>query len=127
MPGYLVTESLYCLGVAGHGVVRHVPAHHAGQPAALLRNGQMHALHELVFDLFQLRPHPFRDRDPLDPEPPAPGRRADVREAQEIERLRLAQAACPPVPGGVPPELDQPRLVRVQLESELREPAAQLV
>ena len=33
---------------------------------------------------------------------------------------------CPraaPVPGGVPPELDQSRLVRVQLQPELREPA----
>jgi hypothetical protein len=50
-----------------------------------------------------------------------------MREAQEIERLRLAQAAACPVPGGVPPELDQPRLARVQFQPELREPAAQLV
>ncbi len=86
----------------------------------------MHAPRELVFDLFQLRPHPFRDRDALNPEPSAPGRRADVREAQEIERLRLAGPACLPVPGSVPPELDQPRLTRVQFQPELREPAAQL-
>jgi hypothetical protein len=49
-----------------------------------------------------------------------------VREAQEVERLRFAEPACPPVPGGVPPELDQPRLTRVQFQPELREPAAQL-
>jgi hypothetical protein len=87
----------------------------------------MHALPELVLDLFQLRPHPFRDRDPLHPEPSAPGHRADVREAQEIERLRLAGPASFPVPGSVPPELDQPRLTGVQFQPELREPAAQLV
>src|SRR5208283_2371971 len=30
-----------------------------------------------------------------------------------------------PVPGGMPPELDQPGLIRVQFQPELREPAAQ--
>jgi hypothetical protein len=35
----LVAEGPHCPGVAGHGVVGHVPAHHAGQPAALCRNG----------------------------------------------------------------------------------------
>jgi hypothetical protein len=59
VPGYQETEGRHCLDAAGHGVVRHMPAHHAGQPAALLRNGQVHALRELVFDLFQLR----RDHD----------------------------------------------------------------
>ena len=31
-----------------------------------------------------------------------------------------------PVPGSMPPELDQPGLVRVQFQPELREPAAEL-
>ena len=87
---------LTALVVAGHSIIGHVPAHHAGQPAALLRNGQMHAPPELVFDHFQLGPHPFRDRDAPDPEPPALGGRADMRETQEIERLRLARAPCLP-------------------------------
>src|SRR5208337_1416601 len=107
--------------------VGHVPAHHAGQPAALLRYGLVHAPPELVVDRFQLGPHPFRDRDPLQPEPPVPCLRADVREAQEVERLRLALTPGCPVPGGLPPELDQPGLIRVQLQPELREPAAKLV
>jgi len=75
---------------------------------------------------FQLRPHPFRDRDAPDPEVPAPGRHADVREAQEAGRLRLARAPCLPVRGGSPPELDQPGLARVQFQPELREPLAEL-
>ena len=40
--------------------------------------------------------------------------------------LRLAQTPPPPVDGGMPPELDQPGLVRVQLQPELREPLAKL-
>src|SRR5256885_12547961 len=82
---------------------------------------------ELVVDLTQLRPDPLRDRDALEPEPARPGHRADVRETQEVERLRLAQTPRRPSPGGVPPELDQPRLVQVQLQPELRQPLVKLV
>jgi hypothetical protein len=49
-----------------------------------------------------------------------------VREAQEVERLRLTLTPRRPVPGSEPPELDQPGLVRVQLQPELREPLAKL-
>jgi len=82
--------------------------------------------HELFPDLVQLGPHPLGDRDPPQPEPPGPGLPADVREPQEIERLRLAQAACLTPPGGKPPELDQPRLALVQVQAELREPLPQI-
>jgi len=125
VPGELVTEGLDCLAVARHAVVGHVPAHHAGQPAALHRNGLMHAPPQLVFNLLQLRPHPLGDRDPLHPELPALRRRADMREPEKVERFRLALAPGCPVAGGEPPELDQPGLVRVQFEPELREPLAQ--
>jgi hypothetical protein len=47
-----------------------------------------------------------------------------VRKAQKVERLGLAQTPTPPVDGGTPPELDQPRRVRVQLPPEPREPFA---
>jgi hypothetical protein len=45
-----------------------------------------------------------------------------MREAQEVERLRFTQTPLGPSPGGVPPELDQPGLVRVQFQPEPREP-----
>ena len=48
-----------------------------------------------------------------------------MREAEEIKRLRLAEPARLP-PGGVPPELDQARLARVQSQGELREPLAKV-
>ena len=114
------------VGVAGHGVVGEVPSHHACQPPPLLRDGLMPASLELVVDLSQLRPHPLRDRDTPQPEAPVPGLPADVREAQKVERLRLAQTPRCRSLGGAPPELDQPRLVRVQLQPELREPLAKL-
>ncbi|WP_206744657.1 hypothetical protein, partial [Parafrankia soli] len=71
---------------------------------------------QLLIDRLQLRPHAFRDRDALEPERPPPGCRTDVREPQKVERLRLAQTPPLPIPGGVPPELDQPRLIRVQFQ-----------
>src|SRR5947199_5378500 len=63
---------------------------------------------ELVLDLGQLRPQAFLDRDALDPEPSATGSRTDVREPEEIERLRFAQPSTFTIGGGTPPELDQP-------------------
>jgi hypothetical protein len=59
-------------------------------------------------------------------EPPAPVLRADVREAQERERLGLAEPPLLSPLGGEPAELDQARLPGRQLQVELREPVAQL-
>src|SRR3954463_10852142 len=49
-----------------------------------------------------------------------------MREAQKVERIRLTQTPCPSTLGGEPAELDQTRLVRVQLQRELRQPLAKL-
>src|SRR5438309_10980367 len=51
---------------------------------------------------------------------------ADMREPKELERLRLAEPTRCAIPGGVPPELDQPRLLGVQLQTEFREPVAKV-
>src|SRR5581483_6992998 len=48
-----------------------------------------------------------------------------MRESQERERFRFPVAPGLASRGGVPPELDQPGLVRVQFQAELREPLAQ--
>ena len=58
------------------------------------------------------------------PEPPLPPGRTDVRETQEGERFRLAQPPRLTTFGRVAAEFDQPRLVRVKLQTELGEPAA---
>src|SRR5258705_606155 len=51
---------------------------------------------------------------------------ADMREPKELERLRLAEPTRCAIPGGVPAELDQPRLLGVQLQTEFREPVAKV-
>src|SRR5450759_430776 len=87
----------------------------------------MPASPQLGLDLAQLRPHPLLDRDPLEREPPGlPLLPADVREAKKVERLGLAKAPLPTSLGGEPPELDQPRLLGVQRQAELRESSAKL-
>jgi hypothetical protein len=50
----------------------------------------------------------------------------DLREAEEVERLRLPVAGAPSVLGRIPTELHQARLVGVQPRAELREPLTQL-
>jgi len=44
-----------------------------------------------------------------------------MREAEEVEVLGLALPPAAPIRDGPPPELDQPRLVRMQLQSKLRQ------
>src|SRR6266498_5242500 len=127
VPRYLGAERRHCLAVAGHGVVGAVPSHHASQPPSLLRDRLVLAPPQLVLDLCQLCPHPFRDRDTPHPETPVSPRRADMREAEEVERLRSPGTPLLPVHGGEPPELDQPRLAGMQLQPELREPLAKIV
>ena len=99
-----------------------MPTHHACQPPPLIRDREIPAALELVMNLPELGPHPFRLGLTPDPEPPAPPGRADVREPEEGERLWLAQTPRPTTFGRVTAELDQPRLVRVQFQPEPREP-----
>jgi hypothetical protein len=49
-----------------------------------------------------------------------------MRETEEIERLGLTEPACLTPSGGVPPELDQARLLAVQFQTELREPLTKI-
>src|SRR6478609_10838178 len=80
---------------------------------------------QLVSDLPQLGPHPFRLGLAPNPEPPLLPGRTDVRETEEGERLRLTQSARLTTFCRVASEFDQPRLGRVKLQTELGEPVAQ--
>src|SRR5215211_257817 len=106
VPGGLGPEGSDGLAVAGHRVVGEVTAHHACQPLPLVGDGSMPASLELVLDLSELGPHPLGGCDALEHEPPGLGLRADVREAQEVERFRLPDAPCLPALDGEPAELD---------------------
>ena len=99
---------------------------HAGQPSPLLGDGQMPALLQQGVDLGQLGPHPLRDGLALDPETAVLRLPTDVGEAEEIERLGLADTPGRSLPGSVLPELDQAGLVRMQLQVELPEPFAKI-
>src|SRR5215207_4200305 len=126
VPGHLGTKGSDRRPVAGHGVVGAVSPHHACQPPSLLGDGLIPASLELVLDLSQLVPHPPGDRDPPHPEPPVPPLPADMRETKEIKRRRLPKAPRPSTFGGVAAELDEPGLVGMQLQPELREPFAKV-
>ena len=81
---------------------------------------------ELVVDLLSLARIRFDIVLRPQPEPSVLALPADVREAQEVEGLRLADSPGLLVAGRVAPELDQPGLVGMQLQSELREPSAKV-
>jgi hypothetical protein len=80
-----------------------------------------------VADLAQRALEPFPHRLALELEASLPVSCTDVREAEEVEGLRLAQATTFTVAGGEPPELDQARLGRVQRQLEPGESLAELV
>ena len=82
----------------------------------------VHAPPQGLPNTLQSTPHPLRGGLASEPEPPAPGLPAVVREAQEVERLRATQPPRPTVRLGVPSELDEPGLVRVQGQIEPAEP-----
>src|ERR1700678_87885 len=82
----------------------------------------MHAHPELLLDLLQLLSHALADRHAPHGIRPVPILPADMREAKEVEGLRLAFPSSFPVLFGIPPELDPARLFRVQLQSELPQP-----
>jgi hypothetical protein len=93
-------------------------AHHAAQPFSLFRDGPVAALREQFVHLAQLGRHLLRDRLAPQREPSRSRLPADVRKADERERLRLSEAPPPAVPGGEPPELDQAGLLGVQFQAE---------
>ena len=79
VPADLDAEGIGGPDVAGHGVVGEMTSHHAPQPLPLFRDGQVPTLHQLVFDLFQLRPQPLCDGDAPEPEASVPRLPANVR------------------------------------------------
>src|ERR1700683_202100 len=80
----------------------------------------MPAASQLFLQLLQLCGQPLTDRLSLNDEPPRfPSLPAHVGESQKIKRLRFVLASPLPVFGCMAPELNQARLVRVQLQPEL--------
>src|SRR5262249_42605997 len=81
---------------------------------------------EFVLDFPQLGAHPLGHRFALYPEPSVLGAAAHMCEAQEVEGLGCPESLLDSSLGREPPELDQPRLLGVQLQPELRQSLAEL-
>ena len=100
---------------------------HRPEIRALLRDRQVSPAQERLFHCQELGPQPFLDRPSSHDEAATPvllG--ADVREAQEVERVGLAPLTLPPVLVGEPTELQQPCLVGVQAQAKLLHPALEI-
>src|SRR2546425_935276 len=122
----LETEREQRRAVHGHPVIPQMPRHDRAQPPAHHRDRSVQASPQLGLDLAELRLQPLPDRLPYHREPSVPLLPADGRAGEEVERLRLPLAGAPPVLGREWPEFQQARLLRVQLQAELRESFTQL-
>ena len=80
----------------------------------------MHTSPQLDLHLLQLGLHAFANRLPKHQKPSALRLPANMLEAEEIEGLRLTQSGALSVRRRVASELDQPRLLRVQVQLEFR-------
>src|SRR5262245_145602 len=126
VPEHLESEQVQGGAVHRHPVIPQVPPNNRPQPCTHLGKRIVQAPSQLGFDRAELRLQPPPDRLPHHREPSIPLLPADVREAEEIERLRLPLAGTPPVLGREGPKLQQSRLLGVQLQTKLRKPLAQL-
>src|SRR5439155_5609569 len=97
--------------VHGHPVVTSVPTHNLTQPCAHHGDRLVQPSLQLGFHLTELRLHPLPDRLPHHREPSTPLLPADVREAEEVERLRFPFSAPLPARHRARSELQKARLV----------------
>src|SRR6202035_6088870 len=89
-PSHLVEVPPQTRAVTGNGIVVQVPFKHLSQPRPGLGNGVVHSLAALHLDRLQLSQHPLLDRlAPDDERAPFAGSRAEMREAEEVERRGL--------------------------------------
>ena len=79
--------------------------------------------HQRLLDFKKLGTQPLGNRFSPDREDTIQASsRTDMREPQKVERFRFALATTEPVFGREPAELDQSRLLRVQVQSEFVHP-----
>lgn len=116
------TETSETFSVARHSEVPHIPSHHGSQILPLLRDGLMHASAQLLFDRPQLGAHALGVGQPQDRELPFAGLPTTVCKAQEVKGRRLTPISTSAVLARKAPELNQPRLVFVQLQAEVGQP-----
>src|ERR1035437_1533946 len=117
-----IAESIQAVGVSRYRVVVEVTLHDRSEPFAGERNRIVHAVAKLLLEFQQLGSHSLADGLALQSKAPIPVLPADMREAQEIERLRFSFSSSSPVLFGKSPELDPARFLWVQFQPELPQP-----
>ncbi len=105
------------------GEVIQPSVNHPAQPYRRRRHIVMHPSVQRLLQPLEGAPHPLRHRFASQQKSSSfSGLCAVMREAQEVEGLRSAQTSSLPLFRGIPPELDEPGLVGVYLQSEASEP-----
>ena len=118
-------EGVERLDVVGHRVVVVVPAQDAGEPASLLGDRAMHAPPHLGLDRVSFARTRFLLVTRFSLNRPVPGLRADVRETQKLERLRLTEPTRLAL-GRRTARTRSAASCRHPAPTELREPVAQI-
>lgn len=127
-PADLGAEHAEPFQIPWNRVVVQVPLHHATEPGADLSDGRMAAFHQVVSYRPQRRPHAGGDGHAPDCEVRIhSGHSADVREPEEVERFRAALPPACAALGRVPSKFQNPCLLLIQRETELRHPRTQCV
>jgi hypothetical protein len=119
-PSYLGSKNPQRVMVPRHTVIPNVSTHHRLQPLTHFGDGFVHASLKLGFHLVQLRLQPFAYRLPQHREPSiAPLLHADVRKAQEVERLGFPFSTPVLLVDRKRTELQKSRLLGMQFQVEL--------
>ena len=108
------------MDVHRHCMVGKVPSHHLCEPRPLNRDGLVHPLAQLLFDVPEFRPHAVCPAYTAQHERAAPRLAADVGKSQEGKGLRFAKTALPSSFSRVAAKFQQSRLVRMECECKLR-------
>ena len=121
------SEDAQLIDVAGNSMVLVVAGYDLVEPYTDLTCAIMLPALKLSLDGFKLRNHSqFRCNTPDGEGLRLVTTPAVVGEAQEREGLRFTIAALLPITGRIAPELDQPGLIRVEFQAELRQPSLEL-
>ena len=117
---HLESEDPQRRSVHGHAVVPDVSTHHRLQPLAQFGDGFVHPSLKRGFHLVQLRLQSLAYRLPQHRKPSiASLLYADVRKAEEVERLRFPFSTPLPLVDRIPTELQKSRFLGMQFPVEL--------
>src|SRR5215510_9218226 len=112
-PANTTHEDTQLTCITGNGMILVITQHNLPKPCTNLDRTMMRPKAKFSLDCFELRDHPLLRCDPPDDEWSGGELPTEVGETQEREGFRLSLATSLSVSSSVPPELDQPCLIRV--------------